>query len=118
QAAQAPLPLRDAFAVLFFVSVGMLFNPSIMLAAPLALLVTVLIIVLGKSIAAYAVVRLFGLPGPTALTISASLAQIGEFSFVLAGLGLSLGLLPARGPHPIPPAPLITTLPNPSTFAS
>jgi len=90
QAAQESLPLRDAFAVLFFVSVGMLFNPAAVLTAPMALLATVLIILLGKSIAAYAVVRLFGLPGPTALTISASLAQIGEFSFILANLGLSL----------------------------
>ena len=118
QAAQESLPLRDAFAVLFFVSVGMLFNPSIMLAAPLALLVTVLIIVLGKSIAAYAVVRLFGLPGPTALTISASLAQIGEFSFVLAGLGLSLGLLPAEGRDLILAGAIITIILNPFMFAA
>jgi len=118
QAAQESLPLRDAFAVLFFVSVGMLFNPSIMLAAPLALLVTVLIIVLGKSIAAYAVVRLFGLPGPTALTISASLAQIGEFSFILAGLGLSLGLLPAEGRDLILAGAIITIILNPFMFAA
>jgi K+:H+ antiporter len=118
QAATESLPLRDAFAVLFFVSVGMLFNPGIVIAAPLALLATVLIIVLGKSIAAYAVVRLFGLPGPTALTISASLAQIGEFSFILAGLGLSLGLLPAEGRDLILAGAIISIILNPFLFAA
>jgi monovalent cation:H+ antiporter-2, CPA2 family len=118
QAATESLPLRDAFAVLFFVSVGMLFNPSILVAASLALLATVLIILVGKSIAAYAVARLFGLPGPTALTISASLAQIGEFSFILAGLGLSLGLLPAEGRDLILAGAIITIILNPFLFAA
>jgi CPA2 family monovalent cation:H+ antiporter-2 len=118
QAAQESLPLRDAFAVLFFVSVGMLFNPSAVFAAPLALLATVLIILIGKSIAAYAVVRLFGLPGPTALTVSTSLAQIGEFSFILAGLGLSLGLLPAEGRDLILAGAIITIILNPLLFAA
>src|SRR5690349_7609820 len=118
QAATESLPLRDAFAVLFFVSVGMLFNPGIVIAAPLALLATVLIIVLGKSIAAYAVVRLFGLPGPTALTISASLAQIGEFSFILASLGLSLGLLPVEGRDLILAGAIISIIFNPFLFAA
>lgn len=118
QAATESLPLRDAFAVLFFVSVGMLFNPSIVVAAPVALLATVLIILIGKSIAAYAVARLFGLPGPTALTISASLAQIGEFSFILAGLGLSLGLLPAEGRDLILAGAIITIILNPFLFAA
>jgi K+:H+ antiporter len=118
QAATESLPLRDAFAVLFFVSVGMLFNPGIVLEAPLALLATVLIIVLGKSIAAYLVVRLFGLPGPTALTISASLAQIGEFSFILANLGLGLGLLPAQGRDLILAGAIITIILNPFLFAA
>ena len=86
QAATESLPLRDAFAVLFFVSVGMLFDPAIIVDAPLALLATVLIILVGKSVAAYFVVRLFGHPRSTALMISASLAQIGEFSFILADL--------------------------------
>jgi CPA2 family monovalent cation:H+ antiporter-2 len=88
------------------------------IAAPLALLATVLIIVLGKSIAAYAVVRLFGLPGPTALTISASLAQIGEFSFILASLGLSLGLLPAEGRDLILAGAIISIILNPFLFAA
>ncbi len=118
QAAQESLPLRDAFAVLFFVSVGMLFNPGAVFAAPLALLATVLIILIGKSVAAYAVIRLFGLPGPTALTISTSLAQIGEFSFILAGLGLSLGLLPAEGRDLILAGAIITIILNPLLFAA
>ncbi|MDB5559735.1 MAG: sodium:proton antiporter, partial [Enterovirga sp.] len=83
RAAQETLPLRDAFAVLFFVSVGMLFDPMILVRDPLPVLATVLIIVVGKSIAAYGIVRAFGHPNATALTISASLAQIGEFSFIL-----------------------------------
>ncbi len=118
QAATESLPLRDAFAVLFFVSVGMLFNPGIVIAAPVALLATVLIILIAKSIAAYLVVRLFGLSGPTALTISASLAQIGEFSFILAGLGLSLGLLPAEGRDLILAGAIITIILNPFLFAA
>ena len=118
QAATESLPLRDAFAVLFFVSVGMLFNPAIVIEAPLALLATVLIIVVAKSIAAYLVVRLFGLPGPTGLTIAASLAQIGEFSFILANLGLSLGLLPTEGRDLILAGAIITIILNPFLFAA
>jgi CPA2 family monovalent cation:H+ antiporter-2 len=118
QAATESLPLRDAFAVLFFVSVGMLFNPAIVIEAPLARLATVLIIVVAKSIAAYLVVRLFGLPGPTGLTIAASLAQIGEFSFILANLGLSLGLLPTEGRDLILAGAIITIILNPFLFAA
>ena len=92
QAATESLPLRDAFAVLFFVSVGMLFNPTIVANAPLALLATVLIILIAKSVAAYGVVRLFGHAAPVALVISASLAQIGEFSFILANRSLEFDL--------------------------
>jgi CPA2 family monovalent cation:H+ antiporter-2 len=97
RAASETLPLRDAFAVLFFVSVGMLVDPTIVLREPIPLLATVLIIVVGKSLAAFVIVRLFGHPTSTALTIAASLAQIGEFSFILAGLGIELTLLPERG---------------------
>ena len=96
RATEETLPLRDAFAVLFFVSVGMLFNPAVLVEQPLPLLVTVAIIIVGKSIAAFAIVRAFGHPGDTALTIAASLAQIGEFSFILASLGTGLGVLPAE----------------------
>ncbi len=118
QAATESLPLRDAFAVLFFVSVGMLFNPAIMLQAPLALLATVLIILFAKTIAAYFVVRLFGHSPATALTISTSLAQIGEFSFILAGLGLSLKVLPEQGRDLIIAGAIITILINPLLFAA
>jgi CPA2 family monovalent cation:H+ antiporter-2 len=92
RAASETLPLRDAFAVLFFVSVGMLVDPLIVVSDLGWLLATLLIIVVGKSLAAFAIVRLFGYPVSHALTISASLAQIGEFSFILAGLGVSLAV--------------------------
>src|SRR5215510_13183804 len=113
QAATESLPLRDAFAVLFFVSVGMLFNPAIVANAPLALLATVLIILVAKSVAAYTVVRLFQHPAPVALIISASLAQIGEFSFILAGLGVSLAILPESARSLILAGAIISILLNP-----
>ena len=97
RAAADALPLQDAFAVLFFVAVGMLFDPTILVRQPLQVLVVVFIIMIGKSIAALAIVRAFGHPLHTSLTISASLAQIGEFSFILAALAVSLGLLPPEG---------------------
>lgn len=93
RAAEESLPLRDAFAVLFFVSVGMLFDPAVVWQHPFKLLIVVLVIVLGKTIAAVALVMLFGYPLTTAFTVAAGLAQIGEFSFILAGLSLSLGLI-------------------------
>ena len=96
-AAQESLPLRDAFAVLFFVSVGMLFDPGILLASPMLVLATLFIIVIGKSLAAFFIVLAFRKSVGTALTISASLAQIGEFSFILAELGVGLNLLPPAG---------------------
>jgi len=97
RAAEESLPFRDAFSVLFFVSVGMLFDPAILLEEPLHVIAVVAIIVVGKSLAAFLLVLAFRYPLNTALTVSASLAQIGEFSFILAGLGLSLGLLPVEG---------------------
>ncbi len=118
QAANETLPLRDAFAVLFFVSVGMLFDPTILMREPLAVLGTVLIIVVGKSLAALAIVLAFRRPLPTALTISASLAQIGEFSFILAGLGVSLALLPEEGRDLILAGSIISILVNPLAFAA
>ncbi|MDB5602359.1 MAG: Kef family transporter [Xanthobacteraceae bacterium] len=118
RAASETLPLRDAFAVLFFVSVGMLFDPAILLHEPWPILATILIIVVGKSLAAFAIVRLFGYPTATALTISASLAQIGEFSFILAGLGVSLGLLPERGRDLILAGAILSILLNPLFFAA
>ena len=97
RAAQETLPLRDAFAVLFFVSVGMLFDPWVIVERPLQVLAVVAIIVVGKSLAAAALVLAFRYPLNTALTVSASLAQIGEFSFILVAMGVSLQLLPPEG---------------------
>ncbi|HEX2841980.1 YbaL family putative K(+) efflux transporter [Hyphomicrobium sp.] len=116
QAANESLPLRDAFAVLFFVSVGMLFDPQILVTQPAAVAATLLIITIGKSLAAFAIVRAFGHPLGTAFTISASLAQIGEFSFILAALGMSLGLLPAPGRDLILAGALLSILVNPLFF--
>jgi CPA2 family monovalent cation:H+ antiporter-2 len=117
RAASESLPLRDAFSVLFFVSVGMLFDPSIVVRDWLPVLATVAIIVIGKSAAAYAIVRAFRHSHSTALTIAASLAQIGEFSFILAGLGVTLGLLPDHGRDLILAGAIISILLNPLLFA-
>ncbi len=116
RAAEETLPLRDAFAVLFFVSVGMLVDPSIVVKSPVSLLVTVLIVLFGKSLAAFFIVRAFGYGNSTALTISASLAQIGEFSFILVALGVDLQLLPAEGRDLILAAAIISILANPFFF--
>ncbi|MGO1076082.1 cation:proton antiporter domain-containing protein [Inquilinus sp. CA228] len=115
-AAQETLPLRDAFAVLFFVSVGMLFDPTSLWRDPLPMLAVVFIIVIGKSVAAFVIVRLFGHPVTTALLISASLAQIGEFSFILAELGVKLGLLPEAGRDLILGGAILSILLNPVVF--
>jgi len=118
QAAADSLPLQDAFAVLFFVSVGMLFDPGILVRQPLAVLAVVMLIVLGKSIAAFAIVLARGYPIATALTVSASLAQIGEFSFILAGLGVTLGLLPSEGRDLILAGAILSITLNPLVFAT
>ncbi|ATP20577.1 MULTISPECIES: YbaL family putative K(+) efflux transporter [Sphingobium] len=117
RATEETLPLRDAFAVLFFVSVGMLFNPAVVVEQPLPLLATVLIIVVGKSIAAWGIVRAFGHPNVTALTIAASLAQIGEFSFILASLGAGLGVLPAEARDLILAGAIVSIFINPILFS-
>ncbi len=116
EAAQNALPLQDAFAVLFFVSVGMLFDPLILIRQPLQVLAVVLIILIGKSVAAFALVLAFGYSVHTALTISASLAQIGEFSFILAGLALSLGLLPVEAQSLVVAGALLSITLNPFVF--
>jgi CPA2 family monovalent cation:H+ antiporter-2 len=116
QAAQDSLPMRDAFAVLFFVSVGMLFDPNILVQHPWQVLATTGIIVFGKSAAAYVIVRAFGHPNSTALTISTSLAQIGEFAFIIAGLGLTLGILPKDGHSLVLAGALISIMLNPILF--
>ncbi|MBB3862418.1 CPA2 family monovalent cation:H+ antiporter-2 [Novosphingobium hassiacum] len=117
RATEETLPLRDAFAVLFFVSVGMLFNPAVVIEQPLPLLATIMIIVIGKSVAAFAIVRAFGYPGSTALTVAASLAQIGEFSFILAALGSDLGILPPEARDLILAGAIISIITNPLIFS-
>ena len=116
RAGEETLPLRDAFAVLFFVSVGMLFDPDIVFEQPLPLLGTVAIIIVGKSVAAYAIVRAFRYDGRTAITIAASLAQIGEFSFILASLGVSLAVLPEEGRDLILAGAIFSILLHPLIF--
>jgi CPA2 family monovalent cation:H+ antiporter-2 len=117
RAGERLLPLQDAFAVLFFVSVGMLFDPGILVTEPLRVLVVLGIIVVGKSAAAFVIVLLFRHPASTALTVSASLAQIGEFSFILAALGVSLNLLPAEGRDLVLAGALLSITLNPLFFA-
>ncbi|OAX59947.1 YbaL family putative K(+) efflux transporter [Xanthomonas graminis] len=116
KAASDSLPLRDAFAVLFFVSVGMLFDPHILLEHPWQVLATFLTVTVGKSLAAFVIVRAFGHPAGIALTISTSLAQIGEFSFILAGLGVSLAILPETGRDLILAGALLSIIANPLLF--
>ncbi len=116
RAAEETLPLRDAFAVLFFVSVGMLFDPSVVVDQPWPLLATVAIIILGKSIVAYGIVRAFRFSNETALTVSSSLAQIGEFSFILAGLGVGLNILPQEGRDLILAGAIFSIFANPFIF--
>jgi CPA2 family monovalent cation:H+ antiporter-2 len=118
EAAQETLPLRDAFSVLFFVAVGMLFNPLNLVEDPLPIIATLFIIVIGKSVAAFLIVLAFRYPVATALTISASLAQIGEFSFILAALGIQLGLLPEQGRDLILAGALLSIFLNPLAFAA
>lgn len=118
RAAEESLPLRDAFSVLFFVAVGMLFEPNILLDQPWQVMGVVAIIVFGKSLAALILVLMLRYPLNTALMVSASLAQIGEFSFILAGLGLSLGLLPTQGMSLVLAGALISIALNPLLFAA
>jgi len=118
RAADESLPFRDAFSVLFFVSVGMLFDPDMLFREPLKVLVVVLIIVFGKSLAAFAIVLAFRYPLNTALTVSASLAQIGEFSFILVGLGVALQVLPVEGQSLVLAGALISIALNPLVFST
>ena len=116
RAAEESVPLREAFAVLFFVAVGMLFNPAIVLSEPLALLATLFIVLVGKSAAAFAIVLLFRYPAGVAMTIAASLSQVGEFSFILVGLGVAMGILPDEGRDLVLAAAMITIVLNPFAF--
>ena len=116
QAANETLPLRDAFAVLFFVSVGMLFNPMTLIESPLTILGAVFIVIVGKSLAALAIMFLFKQPRESSALIAASLAQIGEFSFILASLGVALKLLPEEGQTLILAAAMLSIIFNPFVF--
>jgi CPA2 family monovalent cation:H+ antiporter-2 len=116
RAAEESLPLRDAFSVLFFVSVGMLFDPAVLISEPLHVLAVVAIVIVGKGLAAVFIVLAFRYPLNTALTVAASLAQIGEFSFILAGLGMALGLLPQEGMSLVLAGALISIAFNPLVF--
>ena len=118
RAAEQSLPFRDAFAVLFFVSVGMLFDPRVLVERPGQVLAVTLIIMVGKSLAAAALVLAFRYPLNTALTVSVSLAQIGEFSFILAALGTSLGVLPAEGGSLIVAGAMLSIALNPLLFSA
>ena len=118
RAAEQSLPLRDAFAVLFFVSVGMLFDPQILIDAPVKLLAILAIVMIGSPLVAMALVVAFRYPLNTALTVGASLSQIGEFSFILAGLGVSLGLMPVQGQSLIVAAAILSIAVNPLVFAA
>lgn len=116
EAADRALPFQDAFAVVFFVAVGMLFDPKILTSQPLDVLLTALIIMVGKSVAAFLIVILFKYPMKTGLLVSASLAQIGEFSFILVGLGLAYGILPEAGRDLVLAGALLSIALNPLAF--
>jgi monovalent cation:H+ antiporter-2, CPA2 family len=118
RAAEESLPLRDAFAVLFFVSVGMLFDPRILLEEPGKLLAVLGVVMVGTPLAAFALVLAFRYPLNTALTVGASLSQIGEFSFILAALGVTLGLLPTKGEDLIVAVAMFSIAANPLMFAA
>ncbi len=117
RATEEALPLRDAFAVLFFVSVGMLLNPAVFIDHPLAILATVAIIVVGKSVVAWLIVRAFRMDNTTALTVAASLAQLGEFSFILAGLGHDLKLVQSEAYDLVLAGAIVSIFVNPFVFA-
>jgi CPA2 family monovalent cation:H+ antiporter-2 len=116
RAAEEAIPLRDAFAVLFFVSVGMLLNPMVFVEAPLAVIATIAIIIVGKSAAAYLIVRAFGHSQSTAFTVSASLAQIGEFSFILIGIGIGLNMVPKESRDLVLAGAIVSIMVNPFVF--
>lgn len=115
-AAERSLPLRDAFAVLFFVSVGMLFDPGILIRQPLAVLGVLGIVIVGKSLAALVITSAFKLDRPTSLTVAASLAQIGEFSFILAAISMHLGAMSRETHDLILAAALLSISLNPFVF--
>jgi len=116
QAAADALPLRDAFAVLFFVSVGMLFEPSLLWREPLLLLAALAVVLIGKPLAALAVVATLGYSVRTALVVALGLAQVGEFSFILVELGRGLGLLSEEAQSLVLAGALVSITVNPFLF--
>src|SRR4029079_11281036 len=118
RATEEALPLRDAFAVLFFVSVGMLFDPHVLVERPWAVLATLAVIVAGNGLAAFTATRLLGQTTATALTVAASLGQIAEFSFILAGIGVGLGLFPQEARDLILAGAILSILINPFLFTA
>jgi CPA2 family monovalent cation:H+ antiporter-2 len=116
RAAQDSQPLQDAFGVLFFVAVGMLFDPAILVTEPVKLLAVLALVIVGKAVVTLALVRLYRYPWATALAVGAGLAQIGEFSFVIAAMGVGLGLLPQEGQNLIVAAALFAITLNPLLF--
>ncbi len=118
RAAEQAKPLEDAFAVLFFLSVGMLFDPGILIRHPFQVLAVLAIVMLGKSLAAFAIVRAAGYRSATALTVSVGLAQIGEFSFILADLGIAHGLLSGEGRNLLLAGALLSISLNPAAFSA
>jgi CPA2 family monovalent cation:H+ antiporter-2 len=118
RAARELQPLQDAFTVLFFVAVGMLFDPSILIRQPLRVLAVLAIVVIGKSLAAFGIVRALRGSTRTALVVSAALAQIGEFSFILSGLGVKLDLVPAEELNLIVAGALLSITFNPAVFSA
>jgi CPA2 family monovalent cation:H+ antiporter-2 len=116
RAGEEALPLRDAFAVLFFVSVGMLLDPSFLVQEPMAVVLVTLLVVVAKAAAAFVIVALLRRPVRVGLTVAAGLAQVGEFSFILATLGLSLGLIPDDAFQLVVAAALVSITLNPFVF--
>src|SRR5262249_32594219 len=116
RAASEALPMRDAFAVLFFVSIGMLLNPSKAAARATLILGALVVILAGKPIAAFAVVRLLGHPTKTAVSVGVALAQIGEFSFILGGVGDKLGLLPEQAMQTLVASAIVSITVNPLLY--
>jgi CPA2 family monovalent cation:H+ antiporter-2 len=116
RAAEESLPLQDAFAVLFFVSVGMLFDPMVLVREPLAVAAVTSLVMIGTPLVTFAIIAAFGYPLATAFSVGAGLAQIGEFSFIVAGLGMRLGLLDAEGQNLVLAAALISIAANPLVF--
>ena len=116
RAASEALPMRDAFAVLFFVAVGMLLEPRYLLEAPALIAAALAVVMIGKPLVALAIVRMLGYPFTVALGIAVALAQIGEFSFMLSGIGTDLGILPTEATNTLVAVSIISIVLNPLLY--